>query len=165
MSLPIRVILLPFISMFIGCASSQQHVIVHKLPNYDPQAIHQLLFLNFMIRRNEPGKPEQVRLTNAIIGNGEMKDIGDAVHTPYQIKLFEYTNDHQPPKEKSVEHPLFRSIEIANIDGTFDRKLTSDQEGHFSFRLPYTNTLTKIELYSITPDQGKQKIYTLPIKP
>ncbi|QDK79144.1 hypothetical protein EXU85_11215 [Spirosoma sp. KCTC 42546] len=121
--------------------------------------------MDFTISRDDPEKPEKVTLMNAIMGNGELKNLAEVVHTPYQIKLQQYYNDKQLPKVASFTHPLFRSIEIADTDGTLSRKLTSDQEGHLSIRFPYTPALSKIELYSITPDKGTQKIYTLLLKP
>ena len=153
-----------FFLMLAGCFSSKPRVTVHALSNYDPKAAHQILFLDFAISRANAGKLERVTLTNSIMGTGELKNLSAQTHTPYQIKLRSYYKTTQASTEESFEHPLFRSIEIADADGTLTRKLTSDSSGHLSVRLPYTPALTKLELYRVTPDEAMQKIYTLQVK-
>lgn len=121
--------------------------------------------MDFEISRAGQAKAERVILTNALVGNGRLKNISRGVHNPYQIKLVYYFSDNRLPRRDSLEHPLFKSLEIADVDGTLSRKLTSDLTGHMSVRFAYTEALTKIELYSSTPDHGTTKIYTLRLKP
>lgn len=161
----IRILPLILLPIVLNCAPSKQQAIIHQLPNYDPKAVHRIVFVDFTIRRNTSRPTEQINLTNSIIGNGELKPIGQPVHTPYQLQIRYYSNDKQVIKTDSLEHPLFRSLEIANTNGTFDRSLRTEQEGHFSIRFPYTDSLTKLEIYSQTPDRPVRKIYTLSLKP
>lgn len=157
---------LALFSLFLeGCHSSRQTLSVHALPNYEPNAVHQIVFLDFTISRSALGKPEQLTLVNSIAGVGELKNVATPVHTPYQIKLVRYYTDDRLPEQDSLEHPLIRSLEIADTDGTLTRKPTSDLSGQFSVRFPYSAGLRRIELYSVTPDRGTLKIHTLHIKP
>ena len=159
-----RFLTLFFFPILVGCLSSKPQVTVHALPNYNQKAAHQILFLDFAISRANAGKLERVTLTNSIMGTGELKNLNAQAHTPYQIKLRSYYSTAQASTEENFEHPLFRSIEIADADGTLTRKLTSDSSGHLSVRLPYTPALTKLELYRVTPGEGMQKLYTLQVK-
>lgn len=147
-----------------GCSTNRQ-IRVHTLPNYQANAPHQILFLDFTINQPTAGKPEQVLLMNAIVGNGEMRPMNGSAHSPYQIKVVRHYTGDRPPESQLLEHPLFRSVEIADANGTLSRRATSTRSGPLSIRFPYTTSLTKLELYSLAPDQTEQKIYTLPIKP
>lgn len=151
--------------VLISCQSSYQRLAVHALPNYDINASHRILFLDFSISRSGSGKRERLTLTNSIIGNGEMKNIGRALHSPYQLKFVRQYTDQHPPVADSIEHPLLRSLEIADRDGSQTRQLTSERNGNFSIRFPYTTALKKIDVYSVTPDNGNVKIHTIQIKP
>lgn len=151
--------------VLISCQSSYQRLTVHALLNYDNNSSHRILFMDFTVNRSGPGKREYLTLTNSIVGNGEMKNIGKAVHSPYQLKFVRQYADQHPPVADSIEHPLLRSIEIADIDGSLTRKLTSELTGNFSIRFPYTTALKKIDFYSVTPDKGAIKIHTIQIKP
>jgi hypothetical protein len=137
---------------------------MHTLPNYDPRATHRILYLDFDVTRAGPGKPEQAVLTNVILGNGQLKNISRGAHNPYQINVVRYFSDKRLPQRDSLAHPLFKSLEVADRDGTLSRRLTSDLTGHVSLRFAYPEALTKIELYSSTPDGGTTKLYTLRLK-
>jgi hypothetical protein len=138
---------------------------VHNLANYDANAPHQILFLDFTISKPDPENAEQVSLDNAILGNGTLKNLGGPVHTPYQIKLLRHFTNKQPPEEEYFEHPLFRQLEVASQDGRLERRGTTLQSAPLSFRLQYTPGIERIELFSIAPNHKERKIYTLPIKP
>lgn len=128
-------------------------------------SVHHVLFLDFAISRSERGGPEQLNLTNAIVGNGEMKSLGVPAHSPIQIRVVRYYTDNRPPEKDSLDHPLFRSIESSGVDGALSRTSTNEQSGHFSVRFPYVSALKLIRFYSTTPDNGTQALYTLRLKP
>lgn len=162
---PIRFSFALLLLFLTGCGSSRQTLAVHSLPNYDAKSVHHVLFLDFIISRPEPGKSEQLSLTNSIVGNGEMKSLGTPAHSPIQIHTVRYYTDNRPPEKDSLDHPLFRSIESSGADGSLSRTLTTDQSGHFSVRFPYVQALKMIRVYSTTPDSGRQELYTLRLKP
>lgn len=150
--------------LFVAC-STNKPLRVHDLPNYDASAPHQILFLDFTLSKPDPENAEQVTLDNAILGNGELKNMGESVRTPYQIKLLRHFKNNKPAEEEYFEHPLYRQLEVASQDGSMERRATTFQSAPFSLRLQYSPELDKIELYSIAPNQKEQKIYTSPIRP
>lgn len=156
--------LLFIIYLVMGCISSKSTLQVQKMPNFDRQAPDHILFLDFSIKQTTGQKTEATKLVNSVAGTGQMKDLGNEVHNPYQIKAVHYYNNGQKSVEVLFEHPLYRSVELFDADGSISRKPSSLQEGILSMRIQHSNSLEKIELYSITPDKGTQLIYALKIK-
>ncbi|GAB3508605.1 hypothetical protein GCM10027341_44620 [Spirosoma knui] len=148
-----------------ACHSAKQTLAIHTLPNYTEKALHQVLFLDFDISRSGSAQPERVRLVNSIIGNGELKTLSRPVHTPYQLRVIRYYTDGREPVSDSLEHPLFRSVEMAESNGTLNRQALSEQSGHISIRFPYAKALSRLAIFSVTPDKGIVKIHTLRLRP
>ncbi|WP_460981724.1 hypothetical protein [Spirosoma fluminis] len=149
----------------VACHSAKQTLAIHTLPNYSEKAAHQVLFLDFNISRSGPAQPERIRLVNSIIGNGKLKTLSHPVHNPYQLRVIRYYTDGREPVSDSLEHPLFRSVEMAEPNGTLSRQPLSKQSGHVSIRFPYTEALGRLAIFSVTPDKGIVKIHTLRLRP
>jgi hypothetical protein len=148
----------------VACHSTKETLTVHDVPNYSPKAAPQTLFLDFEINQSTTSQSERVTLVNSIIGNGGMKSLARPVHNPYQIKLVRHFADGRLTERDSLEHPLFRSIEIAEPDGTLSQKPLREHNGHFSVRVPYVKALDRIDMYSVTPDKGLVKIHTIRLR-
>ena len=160
-------IILSFSVIFIGigCTSSKSTLQTEKIANFDKQASDHILFLDFSIKKNSGQKPEIAKLTSSVSGSGLLKNIRAEVHNPYQIKSIQYFNNGQKPVETRFEHPLYRSVELFDVDGSISRKPISLLESRLSMRIQHSNSLAKMELYSTTPDNGTVLIYTLNFKP
>ena len=152
--------------MYIGlsCASSKSTLKTEKITNFDKQATDHILFLDFTVKKSVGQKPEATKLTNSVSGVGVLKDMGVEVQNPYQVKAIQYFSDGQKPIKIIYEHPLYKSVELFDKDGTISRKPTSLDEGILSMRIQHGGSLEKIELYSTTPDKGTVLIYTLTLK-
>ena len=158
------IFLLSIMCIGMNCSSSKSTLKTDKITNFDKQATDHILFLDFTIKKSVGQKPEATKLTNSVSGVGRLKDMGAEVHNPYQVKAIQYFSDGQKPIEIRYEHPLYKSVEIFDQDGTISRKPTSLNEGTLSMRIQHGSSLEKIELYSTTPDKGTVLIYTLTLK-
>ena len=98
------------------------------------------------------------------MGSGQIKDLGNEVHNPYQIKALHHYTGGAKPTEVLFEHPLYKSVEVFDPSGEITRNPTTLAEGALSMRIQHSRSLEKIELYSITPDNGTRLIYTLQLK-
>ncbi len=154
----------PSALLLIGCSANRQ-IRAHSLPNYSAAALHQIMFLDFELSRPESNKPERVVLTNAIFGKGETKNSNRSTEATHQIKLVLHYKDGPPLVTQYFEHPLFEDIEVANANGSFQRHPADTQSATLSIRFQYTVDLVKLALYSSSPNQDEQLIYTLPIRP
>ena len=151
--------------VLVACHPSRQTLRLHELPNYRANAPQQLLFLDFAIHRAGADQPERVALTNAIVGQGERKVWARAAHSPCQIRFERVFTDNRPAETDSVAHPLFQTLELPDTDGTLSRRPMQADSGHVSVRLPYVTALTRINLYSVTPDRGTRRMHTIRLKP
>ena len=158
------IFLLSIMYIEMSCSSSKSTLKTEKIANFDKQATDHILFLDFTVKKSVGLKPEATKLTNSVSGVGLLKDMDAEVRNPYQVKAVQYYNDGQKPKEVIFEHPLYKSVEIFDQDGTISRKPTSLNEGTLSMRIQHGSSLEKIELYSTTPDKGTVLIYTLTLK-
>jgi hypothetical protein len=147
------------------CKSGQSVLNVSDISGYDKNGKDHIIFLNFKIRDQGRGRNEKVTLVNATSGNGRFKGLMAPVHYPYQIHVVpRYNNTSQLGTELIFEHPLFRSVEVASQNGTMSQSSLTASEGILSMRMQEDRAMESIELYSITPDRGKVKIYTLHLK-
>ncbi|MCE6990007.1 hypothetical protein [Dyadobacter sp. CY323] len=137
---------------------------MREIPGYGAQVQDHILFLHFKIKDGGEGKNEKVEFLNATSGNGRMKNLAVPVHYPYQIKAVpRYTTSHFEIGI-TLEHPLFRSVEVASQDGTIAKAEITAREGNLSFRIQEESYMDRIDIYSITPERGEVKIYTLNLK-
>jgi hypothetical protein len=151
-------------SHLAGCSSGQALLEVSKVSGYDKAAAEHIIFLNLKIIDQGKGSNEKVKLMTATAGNGKMKNIRAAVEYPYQIKVLPRYSTSHLELETVFEHPLYRSVEVPNQDGTMSRSVVNSKEGLISLRFQEESTLDRIEIYSVTPERGSVKIYTLNLK-
>ncbi len=147
-----------------GCKSAESVLKVSEMPNYDKKSADRMLFLNFRISTSGEAAPEKVELVNAVSGNARLKNLVPPVHDPYQIKVIPRYSASRMEKETFYEHPLFRSVEVSAPDGKLSRSEERNREGMLNIRLQDDIYLTSLEVYSVTPEKGTVKIYTLNFK-
>ena len=158
------ILLLIFCSQLVHCRPAKSYVRTQELPNYDKNSIDHILFLDFQITQEKENGAVKAELINAIAGNGKMKDLGsDRVH-PDQIKAVHYFSDRRTPVEMFYEHPLSRTVEVFSQDGNLGKSTHTARQGTLSIRFQEDQAREKIELYSVTPDRGAVKIYSLLVK-
>jgi len=147
----------------MNCRQAKSFVKVQELPNYDKKVAHHILFLDFLIFKEKSSV--RAELVNGIAGSGKMKaqDSEGIAHT-YRIKAVHYFNDKRAPIETFYEHPLFRSAEVFSQDGSLTQSPQLMQQGSLSIRFQEDPARQKIELYSVTPQKGAVKIYSLLVK-
>jgi len=146
--------------LMFGCKSGRAVLAISELPNYDTRSPDHLLFLNFLIT-GKPGGNEHVELASANVANGRMKDLAYPVHFPTQIKAIPRYSSRASEREMVFEHPLRRSVEVSDPTGHMRREEVQASEGHLMIRMPLHSGLNRLELFSVTPERGSVKIYTL----
>lgn len=146
--------------LVFGCKSGRAVLTISELPNYDTRSPDHLLFLNFRIT-GKPGGNEHVELASANVANGRMKDLAYPVHFPIQIKVIPRYATSVLEREMVFEHPLHRSVEVSDPTGHMRREEVQAKEGHLMIRMPLNSGLNRLELFSVTPEKGPVKIYTL----
>lgn len=126
---------------------------LHTLPNYKGGALHQLVFLDLTISRAGTGQPERIELTNAIVGQGQLKAGERSIDSPAQIQLVRTFTNGRPSVTDRFEHPLSGTVELTAADGKLSRQLISENSGHLSVRFPYEAALIRFfrRLKSVRP--------------
>ncbi|GGB81318.1 hypothetical protein GCM10011325_05980 [Dyadobacter sediminis] len=133
--------------------------------NYDKAVKEHILFMEFDIRTGAKGRQEKVKLVRAVAGNGRTKGLNSPVHGPYRIMMVPRYRSNALEKEFYYEHPLFRSVEVASPGGTLSKASIAAKQGMLSVRIQENADLDRIELFSLTPDKGTTKIYTVYFQP
>ena len=149
--------------LMFGCKSGHSVLTISELPNYDARSADHLLFLNFRIT-GKPGGNEQVELVSATAANGRMKNLAYPVHFPVQIKAIPRYTTSALEHEMVFEHPLHRSVEVSDPGGHMRREEVRAKEGTLLIRMPLQSGLNGLELFSVSPERGSVKIYTLSFK-
>lgn len=143
-----------------GCKSGHSVLTTREIPNYDTQSPDHILFLNFRIT-GKPGGNENVELVGATAANGRMKDLQRPVDIPYHIKAVPRYSANEAGREMVFEHPLYHPAEISDPSGHIRRETVQAKEGTLLIRMPMKAGLNGLELFSVTPEKGSVKIYTL----
>jgi hypothetical protein len=146
--------------LMFGCRSGRSMLTVSELPNYDTRSPDHILFLNFRIT-GKPGGNEKVELASANVGNGRMKDLNHPVHFPTHIKVVPRYPTTALEREMVFEHPLYHAAEVSDPSGHIRREEVQAKEGALLVRMPMHSGLNRLELFSVTPERGSVKIYTL----
>lgn len=149
----------------MNCKPAQSTLKAGMIANYDKALKEHILFLEFKISAEAAGKLEKVKLIHAVSGSGKMKDLNHPVQDLYRIMAVPRYKTSATEKEFYYEHPLFRSVEVANPAGTLSKKSISAKEGSLSIRIQENPDMDRIELFSITPEKGTVKIHTLYLQP
>ena len=158
--LPTAAIALVGLLMF-GCKSGRSVLRISELPTYDERSPNHILFLNFRIT-GKLGKKEKVELVSAQVANGKMKNPYHPINYPaVRIKaVLRYTNgvlEH----EMAFLHPLYQLVEVGDPSGHIRREEVRAKEGRLLIRMPVHSDLNSLELFSVMPERGSVKIYTL----
>ena len=143
-----------------GCKSGRSTLAIRDIPNYDTRSPDHILFLNFRIT-GKPGGSENVALVSATAANGHMKDLHHPVDFPYHIKAVPTYSASAAGREMVFEHPLYHSAEVSDPSGHIRREAVQAKEGTLLIRMPMNAGLNGLELFSVTPERGPVKIYTL----
>lgn len=142
------------------CKPARSALTVGEVTNYNPGARDHILFLNFRISGSVGGR-EKVELVSAQAGDGRMKTIARDVHFPYQIKALARYSTGTIEQEMVFEHPLYRSAEVSDPTGHIRQVEATATEGDLMVRLQQQPGLNQLELFSVSPEKGTVKIYTL----
>ncbi|WP_342087561.1 hypothetical protein [Dyadobacter sp. OTU695] len=146
--------------LMLGCRSGRSVLTISELPNYDTLSSDHILFLNFLIT-GKPGGHESVQLASANVAHGKMKDLNRPVHFPTYIKAVPQYTTGTSEREMVFEHPLYHAAEVSDPSGHLRREEIRAKEGTLLIRMPMRSGLNRLELFSVTPDKGTVKIYTL----
>ncbi len=146
-----------------GCRSGRPVLSISELPNYDTRSPDHILFLNFLIT-GKPGGNENVELASAHVGNGKIKDLHRPVHFPVYIKAVPSYTTSALEREMVFEHPLYHAAEVSDPSGHMRREELRAKDGTLLIRMPVQPGLNRLELFSVTPERGPVKIYTLSFK-
>jgi hypothetical protein len=146
--------------LMISCRSGRSVLTISELSNYDARSPDHILFLNFLIT-GKPGGNENVELASANVGNGKMKDLYRSVHFPTYIKAVPGYSTGALEREMVFEHPLYHAAEVSDPSGHIRRGEVQAKEGTLLIRMPMHSGLNRLELFSVTPERGSVKIYTL----
>ncbi|SDF32948.1 hypothetical protein SAMN04487996_11035 [Dyadobacter soli] len=149
--------------LMLECRSGRAVLAVSELPDYNKQSADHIIFLNFRIT-GKPGGNERVELASANVGDGKMKDISRPVHSPYQIKAVPRYKTSAIEREMVFEHPLLRNAEVSDPGGHIRQVEATASEGSLLVRLQQHAGLNQLELFSVSPESGTVKIYTLDFK-
>lgn len=144
----------------MNCRPGRSSLMVGQLPNYNRESKDHIIFLTFQIT-GEVGGREKVRLMYANAGNGRMKEMLRPVHFPYQIIAIPRYTTNTIEREMAFEHPLFKSAEISDPSGKIRQVEATSKEGTMLVRLQQNPGLNRLELFSVSPQKGAVKIYTL----
>ena len=158
------ILLLILCFQLVHCRQARSYVRTQDLPNYDKNIANHILFLDFQITQDKEKGAVKAELINAIAGNGKMKDQGPGSSYPDQIKVVHYFSDRRTPVEMFYEHPLFKTAEVFSQNGNLSKSTQAARQGTLSIRFQEDQAREKIELYSVTPDRGAVKIYSLLVK-
>ncbi|MCF0070047.1 hypothetical protein LZD49_06160 [Dyadobacter sp. CY261] len=146
--------------LMIHCKPAQSTLTVGQISNYNANSPDHILFLNFRISGGVGGR-EKVELLSASAGDGKMKDIARSVHFPYQIKAIARYSASAVEREMVFEHPLFKGREVSDPSGHMRQVEVKATEGNVLIRLQQHSGLNQLELFSVSPEKGTVKIYTL----
>lgn len=146
--------------LMFACKSGRSVLTVRELPNYDTLSADHLLFLNFRIT-GKPGGNEHVELVSATAATGRMKDLAYPVHFPVRIKAVAQYATNASGQEMVFEHPLYKSAEVSDPAGHIRREEIRAKEGTLLIRMPLHAGINALELFSVSPERGSVKIYTL----
>ncbi len=151
--------------LLAGCTAGRT-IRMEQVRNFAPDRPQQLLFLDLLITREGAAGPEMVQIINAVAAEGLCRECGQAAfHGGYRLLCTYQYSDGRPPVTETYEHPLLRTVELFDPDGSLDRRPVSAREGHLSLRIQYDRSLTRVELFSQTPDRGPHRIHSIRIKP
>nr|WP_295928396.1 hypothetical protein [uncultured Dyadobacter sp.] len=146
--------------LMIRCKPAQSTLTIREIANYNANSADHILFLNFRISGGVGGK-EKVELMSAHAGDGKMKDISRPVHFPYQIKAIPRYKTSAIGREMIFEHPLYKGAEVSDPSGHMRQVEVKAKEGNVLIRLQQHSGLNQLELFSVSPEKGTVKIYTL----
>jgi hypothetical protein len=149
----------------VSCMPGMHILELTQVKNWDHKGGDQILFLEFLIRDGESGKHEKVELIKAIAGKGKMKNLGAHVQNPFQIQVVPRYKVSAMELPVSYEHPLHAQMEVSDSTGLLTRVKTDTKEGRLNVRMQADPHIDRIELFSIAPEKGSVKIYTLQLKP
>lgn len=147
----------------VSCKTAESTLTMENVKNYNPDAASHILFLDFKITKRSK-KGETVTLVNAVSGSGKLKNIEVPVHSACQISVIPRYSISHLEVPLIFEHPLYKSVEVPSQDGKLTKQALNAEEGTLSVRIQKDQGLEKLELYSLTPEKGRVKIYTLNIK-
>ncbi|MCE7060493.1 hypothetical protein [Dyadobacter sp. CY343] len=147
-----------------ACTPRQSALDLNDVLRFDATVADQILFLQFRVSFGKKGGQEEVGLVSAVAGNGKLKPFRAPVESPYKIEVVPRYSVSALETAMVYQHPLFQEVEVHDPSGVITRKKNYEKEGAFTMRMQADHNIEKLDIYSVTPERGKIKIYTLKLK-
>ena len=147
-----------------GCTPRQSALDLNDVTFFDAESAEQILFLEFRVVFLKKGNREEVGLVSAIAGKGKTKNLRRPVDSPYQIRIVPRYSVIAIELPLVYQHPLFQEVEVPDPSGIIKRRKLYAKEGTFTMRMQADDNIEKLDIYSVTPERGEVKIYTLKLK-
>lgn len=162
--LPIYTIYYFVLMHLSSCTPRQSALDLNDVTFFDAAAADQILFLEFRVGFSKKGSQEEIGLVSAIAGKGRIKNLRRPVESPYQIRIVPRYSVSAMELPLVYQHPLFQEVEVPDPSGVIKRRKMYTKEGTFTMRMQADRNIEKLDIYSVTPERGEVKIYTLKLK-
>jgi hypothetical protein len=136
---------------------------IHNLTNYQKNS-PLIVFLDFKITR--VGETDNVVMSNAILGVGEMRPITSETTSEIKVKVILKGDNDETIDEWLLDYPINRSVEVMDEkSGKIERKNLENQEGTLNVKFQQNTKHKSLELYRIDTDKKSTKIFNISLKP
>jgi hypothetical protein len=150
------------IALLCSCVSTNT-LKIHNLANYQKNS-PLIVFMDFKITK--VGEADNVVMSNAILGVGEMRPNMAEATSEIKIKVVLKGNNDETIDEWLVDYPINRSVEIMDEkSGKIERKNLENQEGTLNVKFQQNPKHKDLELYRIDTDKKITQIFNISLKP
>jgi hypothetical protein len=145
-----------------SCAGSNT-LKIHNLANYQKNS-PLIVFLDFKITK--VGETDNVVMSNAILGVGEMRPNTPETTSEIKVKVVLKGDNDETIDEWLVDYPINRSVEVMDEkSGKIERKNLENQVGTVNIKFQQSPKHKILELYRIDTDKKSTKIFTISLNP
>ena len=150
--------------IFLTCSCASTNTLkIHNLPNYQKNS-PLIVFMDFKITK--VGEADNVVMSNAILGVGEMRPNMAGTTSEIKIKVVLKGDNDETIDEWLVDYPINRSVELMDEkSGKIERKNLENQEGMLNVKFQQNAKHKNLELYRIDTDKKSTKIFNISLKP
>lgn len=150
--------------IFLMCSCASTNTLkIHNLPNYQKDS-PLIVFMDFKITK--VGEADNVVMSNAILGVGEMRPNMPETTSEIKIKVVLKGDNDETIEEWLVDYPINRSVELMDEkSGKIERKNLENQEGTVNVKFQQSPKHKSLELYRIDTDKKSTKIFNISLKP
>jgi hypothetical protein len=150
------------IAIMCSCAGTNT-LRIHNLANYQKNS-PLIVFMDFKITK--VGEADNVVMSNAILGVGEMRPIMPETTSEIKVKVVLKGDNDETIDEWLVDYPINRSVEVMDEkSGKIERKNLENQEGTLNIKFQQSPKHKSLELYRIDTDKKSTKIFNISLNP